>query len=409
MATTGRRSGEEKWKNTPFFVEKREITAKAHVFWKHTVAGKILFRHINREILRNFFAILAILTLIFLSQRLVNYLRDAASGDLSGLAVIQLLVLFLPVLFSLMLPLTLFLAILLGLGRSYVEHEMTVMRACGVGENDVLKHMMRPVLVLALTTGLMTLVMMPWAAEKQQQVMDTQVAEAELSLLAPGRFQESGDKQSVLYVEEFGVEKALSGVFFATVPKKEGDKFSVLAAKTGNHWQGEKENDRYLVLKDGFRYEFKPGSSEWNIVKYDRYFMRAGPPSIEAVQRKAKAVPSWDLIGPSVEEWRRKSFSAELHWRLAVPLSMPILALIAIPLCRVKPRDGRFAKILPGLGIYLVYTMLLITAKSAMEDGKLSLWIGMWPVHLGALMVGILLIRRREIRRTPNAPALAGV
>ena len=369
--------------------------------------GKILFKYLNREILRNFYAILAILTLIFLSQRLVNYLRDAASGDLSGLAVFQLLALFLPVLFSLMLPLTLFLAILLGLGRSYVEHEMTVMRACGVGEQDVLKHLMRPVLVLSLLTALMTLVMMPWAVEQQQQVMDTQVAEAELSLLSPGRFQQSRDKQSVLYVEEFGAEKALSGVFFATVPELTAEPFSVLSAKSGYHWQGEGDKERYLVLKDGYRYQFKPGSSEWNVVKYERYFMRAGPPEIAAAMRKAKAVATWNLIGPGVEDWQRKAYAAELHWRMAVPLSMPILALIAIPLCRVKPRDGRFAKILPGLGIYLLYTMLLITSRSAMEDGKLPLWLGMWPVHIGAFLIGMFLIRRREIRRAP-AVASAG-
>jgi lipopolysaccharide export system permease protein len=368
------------------------------------VAGKIVFRHINREILRNFFAILAILTLIFLSQRLVNYLRDAASGDLSGLAVLQLLMLFLPVLFSLMLPLTLFLAILLGLGRSYVEHEMTVMRACGVGEQDVMKQLMRPTLVLAALTAIMTLFLMPWAAEQQQQVLDTQVAEAELSLLTPGRFQESGDKQSVLYVEKFGEEEALSGVFFATVPKPENAKFTVLASERGSHWQGEDEAERYLVLNEGFRYEFTPGSSEWNIVKYERYFMRAAPPGIEAAARKAKAKSSLQLL-----QQPQPAYIAEFHWRLAVPLSMPILALIAIPLCRVQPREGRFAKILPGLGIYLLYTMLLITAKSAMEDDKLPLWLGMWPVHLLALAVGIVLIRRREIRRAPVAKAAAGV
>lgn len=366
-----------------------------------SVAGRILYKHINREILQNFTAILAILTLIFLSQRMVNYLRDAASGDLSGLAVLQLLALFLPVLFSLMLPLTLFLAILLGLGRSYVEHEMTVMRACGVGEQDVLKNLMRPVLALSLATAVMMLVLMPWAADKQQAVLDAQVAEAELSLLSPGRFQQSGDKQSVLYVEEFGAEKALSGVFFATIPSEILGEFSLLSSKSGNHWQAEESGDRYLVLKDGYRYEFVPGSSEWTITKYDRYFMRAGPPSIAAAVRKAKAVSTWDLISPNVEEWRRKSFMAEFHWRIAVPLSMPILALIAIPLCRVKPRDGRFAKILPGLGIYLLYTLLLITAKSAMEDGKLNVWIGMWPIHVAALVLGMFMIRRREISKVP--------
>ena len=51
---------------------------------------------------------------------------------------------------------------------------------------------------------------------------------------------------------------------------------------------------------------------------------------------------------------------AEFQWRVSLPLSVLILALIAVPLARVRPRYGRFAKFLPAIAIYIIYYNLLI-------------------------------------------------
>lgn len=357
----------------------------------------IVFRYLNREVLRSFAGILTVLMAIFLSQRLVGYLGAAAGGELSGVVVLKLVTLYLPVLFSLLLPLTLFLAILLALGRLYAEQEMTVLRACGVGEQDVLHHLLRPVLWMTAFTAALTLYVMPVALESQYQVLDQQSAESELSLLSPGRFQETQDKRSVLYVEEFGEANALGAVFFATMPEKETESAGILAAQAGHHWLDERDGQRYLVLENGYRYELTPGTNKWTVVKYDKYFMRLQPRSVQEMRRKAKALSTWQLLQDLKPE-----HVAELQWRLSVPLSMPILTLLAVPLCRVRPREGKFAKILPGLLLYLGYTMLLMVARSSIEEGKLTGWVGMWPIHAIAFVIGFWSIRRREIRRAPQ-------
>lgn len=358
----------------------------------------IVFRYLNREVLRSFAGILTVLMAIFLSQRLVGYLGDAVGGELSGAVVLKLVALYLPVLFSLLLPLTLFLAILLALGRLYVEHEMTVLRACGVGEQDVIRHLMKPVLTMTAFTGVLTLYVMPLSIEYQYQVLDQQAAESELSLLSPGRFQEGQDRRSVLYVEAVGEQNSLGGVFSATMPSAEQAQIGVLAAQGGSHWQDEQDGQRYLVLENGYRYELEPGSKKWTVVKYDKYFMRLQPRAVAEQRRKTKALSTVNLLKDL-----QPAHVAELQWRLAVPLSMPILAILAIPLCRVRPREGKFARMLPGLLIYLGYTMLLMVARSWIEEGKLSGLIGMWPIHAVALVLGVMLLRHREIRRAPIA------
>ncbi len=360
----------------------------------------IVFRYLNREVLRSFAGILTVLLAIFISQRLVGYLGDAAGGKISGLVVLKLVGLYLPVLFSLLMPLTLFLAILLALGRLYVEHEMTVLKACGVGENDVLRHLLKPVLFITLVTAALTLYAMPASLERQAQVMDEQASESELSLLAPGRFQEAQDKRSVLYVQEFGEQNALGGLFFASIPTAEHPNTGVLAAQGGSHYYDEATGQRYMVLENGYRYEFAPGSRKWSVVQYDKYFMRLQPRAISEQRRKTKALSTVQLLREPTP-----AGNAELHWRIAVPLQMPILTLLAIPLCRVRPREGKFARILPGLVLYLAYTMLLMVARSAIEDDKLSGWVGMWPIHLAVFAIGLFLIRKQDIRRAPAGRA----
>ena len=46
---------------------------------------------------------------------------------------------------------------------------------------------------------------------------------------------------------------------------------------------------------------------------------------------------------------------AEFQWRMSTPLSALLLALAAIPLSRSRPRQGRYAKMLLAIGIFIAY------------------------------------------------------
>ena len=83
---------------------------------------------------------------------------------------------------------------------------------------------------------------------------------------------------------------------------------------------------------------------------------------------------------------------AEFQWRVAIPLAMPLLTLIAVPLSRVNPRQGKFARMAPALLIYLGYFLLLMAAKSAVRDGVIPTAIGLWWIHIGLLIFGMILI-----------------
>src|SRR5690606_6851628 len=81
---------------------------------------------------------------------------------------------------------------------------------------------------------------------------------------------------------------------------------------------------------------------------------------------------------------------AELQWRLAIPLLVPIVAFFAVPLARVNPRQGRFLKLIPAVILYMAYLALLVSARGWMEAGKTRFWLGLCWVHLVFLGVGVL-------------------
>ena len=71
------------------------------------------------------------------------------------------------------------------------------------------------------------------------------------------------------------------------------------------------------------------------------------------------------------------AYSAELQWRISVLLLIPVIALIAVPMSRVSPRQGRFTKLLPAVLVYIGYFIALefcrdrmLTETSALRSGS---------------------------------------
>jgi lipopolysaccharide export system permease protein len=71
-----------------------------------------------------------------------------------------------------------------------------------------------------------------------------------------------------------------------------------------------------------------------------------------------------------------------------------VLILLAVPLSRTNPREGRYARLGMALFIYLIYFHSLSIAKVWMERGVVDDGVGMWWVHAIGGLVGLLLLAR---------------
>lgn len=345
-----------------------------------------IFRYLISETVKSQLAVLFILMTIFVSQKFIRVLSDASEGDIPGAIIFQLLSLNLPALLSLILPLSLFLGILLAHGRIYADNEMTVLHACGVSEWYVTRVTLALALVLALLTAVFTLWLVPWSLDQEQQVEDKARSESGLTALMPGRFQQASNRKAVIFVQSVGDNGELEKVFVAQHTHNQGElqSGSVVMAASGKV-TSEASGSQWLELDSGKRYA---GDAEnYQMMSFDRYQLQIKEQQASEQLRKLEAYPTIELLSK-----QEPAAVAELQWRIAIPLAMPLLTLIAVPLSRVNPRQGKFGRMAPALLIYLGYFLLLMAAKSAIRDGVIPPVIGLWWIHCILLVFGLVLI-----------------
>jgi lipopolysaccharide export system permease protein len=145
------------------------------------------------------------------------------------------------------------------------------------------------------------------------------------------------------------------------------------------------------VLKDGVRYQGEGGRADYQVVNFKRLKQRIEEAPI-STKVSIEARSTSELMGR-----QDGAASAELHWRLALPLLVLITALMGTGVARTKPREGRFAQVVPGLGLFLAYYAALVLNKDVIADGVWPAGLGMWVVHGLFLGIGLMLIRHAAL------------
>ena len=338
---------------------------------------RVLDRYLAREIAAAWAAVTVVLWLILVVNRLVRYLGEAAAGELPARAVLTLIGLKGLSYLALLMPVGLYLGALLALGRLNRERELVVMAACGAGPARLYRPLLAVALLAAALGGALSLWVAPWAAARGYEVQARAEREAETRVLRPGVFQASRVGRRVLYVEAVRPDGTLVAPFaYAEGPQG----VTVVTAGRAREVTDPASGDRYLEFEAGWRYEGVPGSARLRVARFERHGLRirAAPPRARA---KHDALPTRVLLERGTpRDW------AELHWRLAVPVSAVVLALLALPLARGNPRRPRAWRIALALALYLAYANLLTVGQVWVEKGLVPARLGMAWVH--ALMLG---------------------
>lgn len=347
----------------------------------------LIFRYLLKETIKSQLAVFLVLMAIFITNRFVRVLADASDGEIPASLVLGFIALSFPYLASLILPLSLFLGIMLAHGRLYVDSEMAVMRACGISEWYITRVMLVLATFMAIITAVLTLWLAPLSQESETQLEEQAGAESGLTALIAGRFQETANQKAVIFVHEIGTgEEKLRKVFLAQQEKSEDDDLHIVYSKTGNVTSAP-DGSQQLILSEGVQYEGQQGAKDYQVVEFDQYQLQISEQEAQQKRRKLTAYPTQQLINDDSLD-----AIAELQWRIAIPLSLPFLVLIAVPLSSVDPRQGRFGKMFPALLLYLGYFMLLMAGRKVLEDGKIPAQLGLWWVHGLIIVIGVTLI-----------------
>jgi lipopolysaccharide export system permease protein len=344
-----------------------------------------LDRYVFREVAQAWLAVTGVLLAILLSNQLARVLSQAAANEFPRGTVLALLGLTSLQNLTVLMPVGLFLAIMLALGRLYHESEMAAIQSCGVGVD----RLYRPVMVLAVAVAAilagLSFFIVPGAAQRAQEIRSDALRNAQFGSLEPRRFRSFSGGDVVFYAERVDANGVLYNVF---VQRMVGERVEIAVAARAEQ-RGAGEADQTFILYEGQRYEGIPGSARFRVLRFSEHGIPVRLPELSVSSRDRDLVPTRALIGSSDPQDR-----AELAWRFAVPVMPLVLALLGVPLARLKPRQGRYGKMGLAILVYFIYSNVLAAARVWIERETVPAWAGLWWVHLLVLLPAVILLAR---------------
>lgn len=361
----------------------------------------ILLLYFTRQVFQVTFAVSLILLVVSFTSRFLQYLADAVAGQMTTDILLMLMLYRLPEFLLIIVPFAFFLAVLLAYGRMYAENELVVLHACGFSRRKLLGMTMSFALVLTALLGVLSLYVAPAGLQQTEALRQSQDELTEIDLIVAGQFQEFNRGQRVTYSEsisETGAGRQLNNAFVVIRdpnPPEGESGLRMMVAETARPILDRGTGRRFMLLENGYFYDGTPGAADYSVTAFEQQGVLLPDQSTIAAVLEEKAMPTLQLIGSD-----EIGHVAELQWRISVVLLIPVLTLIAVPLSRVDPRQGRFARLVPAALLYGLYFMLLQVSRDALEGGDLPPIIGLWWVHLMFIAAGVWLLGRGRPRAT---------
>lgn len=352
----------------------------------------VIKRAFYREAILTTLAVTLVLVVLFLFLVLTKLLGKAAIGEYASGIVFTLLGLELGRRLEVLLPLAFYLGVLLTFARWYRDSEMTVLAACGVG----LPSLCRPVVILAtcfaVVVGIFSLYLSPKASALSEQAKNDDANRTTITSASAGIFTELRNSGRIFYAEKIGAGPTFENIF---VYDRKAAKKNILVASSGEQYRDSQTSEEFLVLRNGSIYEGTAGERDYRITKFDNYRLRLIAKKDDRPSTDVEGLPSWTLLKSS-----NPRHAAEFQWRLAKPISVVLLAVLALVLAHTDARRGRVGNLLGAILIYFVYTNMLGIGETWLKDGSVPTAIGLWWVH-GALAITTAYLLKRRMQNKP--------
>jgi lipopolysaccharide export system permease protein len=364
----------------------------------------IFQRALRRELVSVAGATFTVLFSISVTWTLITILGKAAGGKVASSDVVALIVFaalnYLPTI----VILTSFISVLMVVTRSYRDSEMVVWFASGLSLTRWIAPVLSFGLPMVLLTAVLSLVATPWAKHKSSEYVERFEKREDLQKVAPGQFKESASSNRIFFVEGVSGKTAVVQNVFVNTVDEHGT--AVIVAKEGVI-TADAKGQRFLVLKNGRRYQGVPGQADFQTMEFERYSMRVA----SQTQDIESEIDVAGMATPALFALRTNDTRAELLWRLASPLTCLVLVLLAIPLGFVNPRAGSSANLIIALLIFFTYSNLVKLVEASVKQGRFSFALSWWPLHLlvGLVVLGLFFWRLNVNHRYHPLVLLASI
>ena len=325
-----------------------------------------------------------VLLLITFGTEATKLLAVAVQGEIPPNIIFQVLLYKIPPALEVILPLVALLSVMLAIGRLYQDQEMVVLSSCGIPNRYFQWRVFWFILPLALATAWVSLYLTPLSFKLERELIAQAQVASPLAAITPGKFNELPGG-GVFYAKSISKDKMLKNIWVQLDSKENGS--IIMVAPSGRfEWINGK---LAMVLLNGISYQGvsfdKTGKvDDVQVRKFERFEgflpeIQVTPPGRQKYETPTSVLWHSNKLGDI----------AMLQWRIVVPLSILVLALLGLKMSKSGPREGRFAKVFVALVLYVVFNQLLVTSRSALAHGEIAPEIGLWPVLLAFLFYAL--------------------
>jgi lipopolysaccharide export system permease protein len=258
---------------------------------------------------------------------------------------------------------------------------MTVLIACGLSTRRLLTLTAFSGLVVMLLVASLSLYLTPRTLVQTQRLLESQENLNEFDVMVPGLFQNISGGLRTTYAETV----APDGMRHVFMHESSGDR--MILAESAVPYEDD-QGRRFILFRNGSMTTGISGNGDYALTQFDQWGVSLPPRNLNFdIALEERAMSNSDLwsAGKPVQ-------LAELQWRFSLILLVPVVVLLAVPLSRVSPREGRFGKLVPAILLYLSYFGLLLISRDLVVNGRLPPWIGLWWVHVVFASLGVWLL-----------------
>ncbi|MEE8529732.1 MAG: LPS export ABC transporter permease LptF [Nitrosomonadaceae bacterium] len=352
---------------------------------------KIIEKYIIRELLMPFTVIMAILVGLFSCLSSANFLAGAVTESVGIAGMLKLVLLKTLIALEVLVPVALYVAVIIGLGRMNKDQEINVLRSAGISELRIIYSVLLVAIPVGIISGALSMFVRPWAYE-ENYILNAQ-AEAELNTdnFQAGRFYGSEKSGRVVYInskDESGKQMRQIFHYINGINGRE-----ILVAQEGIQQKPARGHRPQIHLFNGHIYRLSHSSTKDTVTHFGKlvYFTDSG----NELDYKRKSASTMVLMNSS-----QPREIAELQWRLSRPIATVLLALIAIPFARTSPRrkGGERVFFVAAL-VFAIYYILNGLAQTWVEQGIIGSVPGVWWLYIFMLIISLLLLFPDSWRR----------
>jgi len=344
----------------------------------------VLDRMIVQDLLKTLLAVLTVIVVIIVSRQFIRILAEAIEGQVSSETLLTILGLKTIIASVEFLPVALFIAILMVLGRMYRDQEMAAISSAGGGSGTIYRAVFLLVFPLSVLAVGLSLYAAPWAQARIDSFMQKDEESSDLRGIAAGKFSEYSQGDLVFYVEKISADKKMHKVF---VQNRQHGNVGIINAEAAR--LKDLPDGRYIIFENGERVQGQPGTLNYVIEQFAEYAVRIETKVPVAAKFNRQALPVDILWGSGVAH-----NTAELQRRFSIPLGALLLSFIAVPLAQISPRGGVYGNMLMGFLIYFSYGNLLRVSQSWVTNETIPAWLGGSGVNVLLLLIGGFLVAR---------------